>query len=99
MVPCPSPGLEQLGMGVLCGKAACVSVSLARGGGAGSGQGEMHQFLVLSPQITSAFDMEAVTFKKLVKGHAYSVTGFTEVSGCLGPREITWLSQWHQFNL
>uniref|UniRef100_A0A3B5M7X7 Calpain catalytic domain-containing protein n=1 Tax=Xiphophorus couchianus TaxID=32473 RepID=A0A3B5M7X7_9TELE len=26
-------------------------------------------------KITSAFDMEAVTFKKLVKGHAYSVTG------------------------
>lgn len=31
-------------------------------------------------QITSAFDMEAVTFKKLVKGHAYSVTAFREVS-------------------
>lgn len=30
-------------------------------------------------QITSAFDMEAVTFKKLVKGHAYSVTGMKEV--------------------
>uniref|UniRef100_A0A669DXB0 Calpain 1, (mu/I) large subunit a n=1 Tax=Oreochromis niloticus TaxID=8128 RepID=A0A669DXB0_ORENI len=28
--------------------------------------------------ITSAFDMEAVTFKKLVKGHAYSVTGLKE---------------------
>lgn len=25
--------------------------------------------------------MEAVTFKKLVKGHAYSVTGVDEVSG------------------
>lgn len=36
----------------------------------------------LSPtafQITSAFDMEAVTFKKLVKGHAYSVTGAEQV--------------------
>lgn len=31
-------------------------------------------------QITSAFDMEAVTFKKLVKGHAYSVTGLRQVS-------------------
>uniref|UniRef100_A0A7N8XK82 Calpain 11 n=1 Tax=Mastacembelus armatus TaxID=205130 RepID=A0A7N8XK82_9TELE len=30
-------------------------------------------------KITSAFDMEAVTFKKLVKGHAYSVTGLKEV--------------------
>uniref|UniRef100_A0A8C1TD14 Calpain 1, (mu/I) large subunit b n=1 Tax=Cyprinus carpio TaxID=7962 RepID=A0A8C1TD14_CYPCA len=30
--------------------------------------------------ITSAFDMEAVTFKKLVKGHAYSVTGLREVN-------------------
>lgn len=33
------------------------------------------------PQITSKFDMEAVTFKKLVKGHAYSVTAADEVSG------------------
>lgn len=33
------------------------------------------------PQITSSVDMEAVTFKKLVKGHAYSVTGVDEVSG------------------
>lgn len=33
----------------------------------------------VSMQITSAFDMEAVTFKKLVKGHAYSVTGMKEV--------------------
>lgn len=32
------------------------------------------------PQITSSLDMEAVTFKKLVKGHAYSVTGVEEVS-------------------
>lgn len=30
-------------------------------------------------QITSKFDMEAVTFKKLVKGHAYSVTAVDEV--------------------
>uniref|UniRef100_A0A8C1X1G5 Calpain-1 catalytic subunit n=1 Tax=Cyprinus carpio TaxID=7962 RepID=A0A8C1X1G5_CYPCA len=29
--------------------------------------------------ITSFFDMEAITFKKLVKGHAYSVTGVEEV--------------------
>ncbi|KAM6923141.1 calpain-1 catalytic subunit-like isoform 1-T2 [Lycodopsis pacificus] len=36
-----------------------------------------HVFILL--QITSAFDMEAVTFKKLVKGHAYSVTGLKEV--------------------
>uniref|UniRef100_A0A3P8VSK7 Calpain 1, (mu/I) large subunit a n=1 Tax=Cynoglossus semilaevis TaxID=244447 RepID=A0A3P8VSK7_CYNSE len=32
-----------------------------------------------SIDITSAFDMEAVTFKKLVKGHAYSLTGLKEV--------------------
>eukprot|EP00064_Thunnus_orientalis_P015576 superscaffoldBa00002913_g15630 len=32
-----------------------------------------------SIDITSAFDMEAVTFKKLVKGHAYSVTALKEV--------------------
>ncbi|KAJ1148448.1 hypothetical protein NDU88_001283 [Pleurodeles waltl] len=37
-----------------------------------------------SIDITSAFDMEAVTFKKLVKGHAYSVTALKEVNyrGC-----------------
>lgn len=33
-----------------------------------------------SIDITSAFDMEAITFKKLVKGHAYSVTGLKEVN-------------------
>lgn len=38
---------------------------------------------VISSQITSAFDMEAVTFKKLVKGHAYSVTGLKEVCLCV----------------
>uniref|UniRef100_A0A6Q2YL09 Calpain 11 n=1 Tax=Esox lucius TaxID=8010 RepID=A0A6Q2YL09_ESOLU len=32
-----------------------------------------------SIDITSAFDMESVTFKKLVKGHAYSVTGLKQV--------------------
>uniref|UniRef100_A0A674N8C2 Calpain-1 catalytic subunit n=1 Tax=Takifugu rubripes TaxID=31033 RepID=A0A674N8C2_TAKRU len=36
--------------------------------------------IFISKQITSAFDMEAVTFKKLVKGHAYSVTGLKEVN-------------------
>lgn len=40
-----------------------------------------HGSVSASLQITSAFDMEAVTFKKLVKGHAYSVTGLKEVSG------------------
>lgn len=33
-----------------------------------------------SIDITSATDMEAITFKKLVKGHAYSVTGAKEVN-------------------
>ncbi|KAF3697793.1 Calpain-1 catalytic subunit [Channa argus] len=33
-----------------------------------------------SIDITSSTDMEAVTFKKLVKGHAYSVTGVEEVT-------------------
>uniref|UniRef100_A0A8C1M018 Calpain-1 catalytic subunit n=1 Tax=Cyprinus carpio TaxID=7962 RepID=A0A8C1M018_CYPCA len=32
-----------------------------------------------SIDITSFFDMEAITFKKLVKGHAYSITGVEEV--------------------
>lgn len=30
-------------------------------------------------QITSLADSEAITFQKLVKGHAYSVTGAEEV--------------------
>lgn len=34
-------------------------------------------------QISSVLDMEAVTFKKLVKGHAYSVTGAQQVP--MGP--------------
>ncbi|KAG8123423.1 putative Calpain-1 catalytic subunit-like protein [Naja naja] len=40
---------------------------------------ERGSLLGCSIDITSAFDMEAVTFKKLVKGHAYSVTGFKGV--------------------
>lgn len=31
-------------------------------------------------QITNASDSEAVTYRKLVKGHAYSVTGADQVS-------------------
>ncbi|XP_043916660.1 calpain-11 [Protopterus annectens] len=40
---------------------------------------ERGSLLGCSIDITSAFDMEAVTFKKLVKGHAYSITGVREV--------------------
>ncbi|XP_069752344.1 calpain-1 catalytic subunit-like [Narcine bancroftii] len=40
---------------------------------------ERGSLLGCSIDITSAFDMEAVTFKKLVKGHAYSLTGAKEV--------------------
>ncbi|XP_036379528.1 calpain-1 catalytic subunit [Megalops cyprinoides] len=40
---------------------------------------ERGSLLGCSIDITSMFDMEAVTFKKLVKGHAYSVTGVDEV--------------------
>ncbi|KAK2817641.1 hypothetical protein Q5P01_025832 [Channa striata] len=40
---------------------------------------ERGSLLGCSIDITSAFDMEAVTFKKLVKGHAYSVTALREV--------------------
>ncbi|XP_069744122.1 calpain-1 catalytic subunit-like isoform X2 [Narcine bancroftii] len=41
---------------------------------------ERGSLLGCSIDITSSFDMEAVTFKKLVKGHAYSVTGVKEVN-------------------
>uniref|UniRef100_A0A8C5N9B9 Calpain-1 catalytic subunit n=1 Tax=Gouania willdenowi TaxID=441366 RepID=A0A8C5N9B9_GOUWI len=40
---------------------------------------ERGSLLGCSIDITSSTDMEAVTFKKLVKGHAYSVTGVDEV--------------------
>lgn len=36
-------------------------------------------------QISSVLDMEAITFKKLVKGHAYSVTGAKQVLPWVGP--------------
>ncbi|XP_066536489.1 calpain-1 catalytic subunit [Hoplias malabaricus] len=41
---------------------------------------ERGSLLGCSIDITSKFDMEAVTFKKLVKGHAYSVTAVDEVT-------------------
>ncbi|XP_062295611.1 calpain-1 catalytic subunit b [Scomber scombrus] len=40
---------------------------------------ERGSLLGCSIDITSTFDMEAVTFKKLVKGHAYSVTALRQV--------------------
>ncbi|XP_016120122.1 calpain-1 catalytic subunit-like, partial [Sinocyclocheilus grahami] len=40
---------------------------------------ERGSLLGCSIDITSKFDQEAVTFKKLVKGHAYSVTAVEEV--------------------
>uniref|UniRef100_A0A3Q2WSK4 Calpain 1, (mu/I) large subunit b n=1 Tax=Haplochromis burtoni TaxID=8153 RepID=A0A3Q2WSK4_HAPBU len=40
---------------------------------------ERGSLLGCSIDITNSLDMEAVTFKKLVKGHAYSVTGLRQV--------------------
>uniref|UniRef100_A0A8D0A8N5 Calpain 1, (mu/I) large subunit b n=1 Tax=Sander lucioperca TaxID=283035 RepID=A0A8D0A8N5_SANLU len=48
---------------------------------------ERGSLLGCSIDITSALDMEAVTFKKLVKGHAYSVTALREVNSYRGRRE------------
>lgn len=39
----------------------------------------MSELSLLLRQITSAADSEAVTRQKLVKGHAYSLTGAVEV--------------------
>lgn len=39
--------------------------------------------ILLLPQITTAAEIEAITSLKLVKGHAYSVTGAEEVSQAL----------------
>uniref|UniRef100_A0ABI7ZXS7 Calpain-1 catalytic subunit n=1 Tax=Felis catus TaxID=9685 RepID=A0ABI7ZXS7_FELCA len=41
---------------------------------------ERGSLLGCSIDITSVLDMEAITFKKLVKGHAYSVTGAKQVN-------------------
>ncbi|XP_076028219.1 calpain-1 catalytic subunit-like [Genypterus blacodes] len=41
---------------------------------------ERESLLGCSIDVSGVFDMEAVTFKKLVKGHAYSVTGLRQVA-------------------
>lgn len=45
----------------------------------------LHTCACVFLQISSVLDMEAVTFKKLVKGHAYSVTGAKQVVTWIGP--------------
>ncbi|KAK1187437.1 CAN1 protein, partial [Pygoscelis papua] len=65
---------------------------------------ERGSLLGCSIDITSAFDMEAVTFKKLVKGHAYSVTGAKQINyrgqslGLIRMRnpwgEVEWTGPW-----
>ncbi|NXN94216.1 CAN1 protein, partial [Rhinopomastus cyanomelas] len=49
---------------------------------------ERGSLLGCSIDITSVFDMEAVTFKKLVKGHAYSVTGARQINYRGQPLEL-----------
>lgn len=44
-----------------------------------TGDGDTGHSMCVFLQISSILDMEAVTFKKLVKGHAYSVTGAKQV--------------------
>uniref|UniRef100_A0A3Q4N6A2 Calpain 1, (mu/I) large subunit b n=1 Tax=Neolamprologus brichardi TaxID=32507 RepID=A0A3Q4N6A2_NEOBR len=60
---------------------------------------ERGSLLGCSIDITNSFDMEAVTFKKLVKGHAYSVTGLRQVSSLLirirNPwGQVEWTGAW-----
>lgn len=65
---------------------------------------ERGSLLGCSIDITSSTDMEAVTFKKLVKGHAYSVTGVHEVTYRGSPTklvrirnpwgEVEWTGAW-----
>ncbi|KAK5621336.1 Calpain-1 catalytic subunit [Crenichthys baileyi] len=65
---------------------------------------ERGSLLGCSIDITSSSDMEAVTFKKLVKGHAYSVTGVNEVAYRGNPTklvrirnpwgEVEWTGPW-----
>ncbi|NWI24305.1 CAN1 protein, partial [Sula dactylatra] len=65
---------------------------------------ERGSLLGCSIDITSVFDMEAVTFKKLVKGHAYSVTGAKQINyrgqslGLIRMRnpwgEVEWTGPW-----
>uniref|UniRef100_A0A4W4FVQ5 Calpain-1 catalytic subunit n=1 Tax=Electrophorus electricus TaxID=8005 RepID=A0A4W4FVQ5_ELEEL len=65
---------------------------------------ERGSLLGCSIDISSSRDMEAVTFKKLVKGHAYSVTGVEEVVYRASPTklvrirnpwgEIEWTGAW-----
>ncbi|KAM6949588.1 calpain-1 catalytic subunit [Aplochiton taeniatus] len=65
---------------------------------------ERGSLLGCSIDITSTTDMEAVTFKKLVKGHAYSVTGVDEVTYRGSPTklvrirnpwgEVEWTGAW-----
>uniref|UniRef100_A0A8C6UZV0 Calpain-1 catalytic subunit n=1 Tax=Neogobius melanostomus TaxID=47308 RepID=A0A8C6UZV0_9GOBI len=53
---------------------------------------ERGSLLGCSIDITNTKDMEAVTFKKLVKGHAYSVTGVDEVRR--HPGHLEWTGSW-----
>ncbi|KAG5844111.1 hypothetical protein ANANG_G00158020 [Anguilla anguilla] len=65
---------------------------------------ERGSLLGCSIDITGMFDMEAVTFKKLVKGHAYSITGVDEVTFKGNPTklvrirnpwgEVEWTGPW-----
>uniref|UniRef100_A0A6Q2YEK2 Calpain catalytic domain-containing protein n=1 Tax=Esox lucius TaxID=8010 RepID=A0A6Q2YEK2_ESOLU len=65
---------------------------------------ERGSLLGCSIDISGFFEMEAMTFKKLVKGHAYSVTGVEEVSEPAHPTkllrirnpwgEVEWTGAW-----
>lgn len=85
----PSPGCTWPSQGAP--SLVCQSADAPQHWTAGGHQGRLAGWRSLWPllQITSAADSEAITYQKLVKGHAYSVTGAEEVPAGWGVCECS----------